>query len=117
MPFGAVNVNVRVTPVWPAVTLPGLTVMVPAPSLACVASVNVVCARIPDFPPVAVTMNRTLMSCTSGENWLFVHFPLLSATAVSAGWVSSSGSSTSSTVTVSPGVHPWPLMMTVSPGA
>ena len=38
-------------------------------------SVNVVCARIPEVPPVAVTTNRTLTSCSSGEKSLLVQLP------------------------------------------
>ena len=43
MLFGAWNVNVNEFPALPAVTLVGLTAIVPSPSLAF-ASVNVVCA-------------------------------------------------------------------------
>src|SRR5213592_4793335 len=73
LPFVAVKVKLRVTAVW-VVTLAGPTVIVPSPSLAF-PSVNVVCARIPEVPPVAVTTNRTLTSCSSGEKSLLVQFP------------------------------------------
>jgi hypothetical protein len=47
-------VNVRVLPVLFAAMLVGLTVIVPSPLEAELASVNVVCASDPEAEPVAV---------------------------------------------------------------
>src|SRR5437870_4068704 len=53
LPLGDVNVNVRVFPVLSAIVVAGVvfTVMVPSPSLAAPASVNVFCACTPDWLP------------------------------------------------------------------
>src|SRR5207247_1793200 len=78
-------------------------------------SVNVVCARIPDVPPVAVSTKRTPMSCGSGAKSWFVKFPEPSATAASTRSSCTSGSSCTSLVTVSPGAQPVPVIITVVP--
>jgi hypothetical protein len=49
------NVNVKLFPVLPTFAELGTTVIVPAPSLASVASVNVVVA-VPEVAPVATTL-------------------------------------------------------------
>jgi hypothetical protein len=104
-----------------SVPLLRVAVTLPLPLIVIVSvgapSVNVVCAWNPEVWPVAVSVNVMEMSCESGENWLFVILPLASAVAYKSGWVSSSGDSTKFRVTVSPGRHPDPVMVTIVPGA
>src|ERR1043166_7468640 len=87
------------------------------PTQDLVASVNVACARIPLVPPSAVSTNRVPRSSWSGANIVSVKLPDPSATAVQELSGSSSGSSCSVIVTVSPAAQPLPWIVTVSPGA
>src|ERR1043166_2615108 len=87
------------------------------PTQFLTASVNVACARIPLVPPSAVSTNRVPRSSWSGANIVSVKLPDPSATATQLLSGSSSGSSCSVIVTVSPAAQPLPWIVTVSPGA
>src|SRR2546426_2111508 len=80
LPLGAAKVNVRVLPMVPAMTLVGLTVIVPSPSMAGPASGNVVCATNPEDWPTAVTVNVRPASLSVGENDMLMNPPTESAT-------------------------------------
>src|SRR5207247_1475609 len=87
---------------------------VPSPQVP-EASVNVVSAVRPEESPVAVSVNVTPMSKTSTMKSVFVKSPFASATEVSWRSGSNGGSSCRIITTVSPGVHPLPVMATVWP--
>ena len=78
---------------------------------------KVVVACRPDCDPVAVTKKVTSRSPSDGANDVFVIVPLPSATAVSTVSGCTRGWRCRTMVTVSPGVQPLPVSVTVSPGA
>src|SRR6187399_2187802 len=73
-------------------------------------------ACTPDSDPVAVTEKVTPKSVSAGVNEVFVIVPLASATDVSTVSPCTKGSRCRTMVTVSPGVQPVPVSVTVSPG-
>ena len=77
---------------------------------------KVVVACRPDTDPVAVTKKVTPISSGAGANDVFVIVPLASATAVSTVSGCTRGWRCRTMVTVSPGVQPLPVSVTVSPG-
>src|SRR5262249_10331531 len=80
-------------------------------------SVNVVCAINPDVSPVAVSVKVVPRSPESGENIALIKLPSASATEERVRLGSTSGSSCRTSDTVSPGIQPEPVMITISPGA
>src|SRR5437773_684985 len=87
---------------------------VPSPQVP-EASVNVVSAVRPEESPVAVSVNVTPMSKTATMKSAFLKSQFASATEVSWRSGSNGGSSCRIITTVSPGVHPLPVMATVWP--
>lgn len=97
---------------------PGATVKVPGLSVTVFGfeSLNVFCARTPDWLPTALRKKPTFKSCTSVVKLLSEMFPFASAVTVYGPCVSISGNSTSVIATDSPGLKPLPIMLTLVPG-
>jgi hypothetical protein len=104
----------QLTPAGLLVTVPLVLPVKASVTVSWPASVNVVCAW--EVEPTAVRVNFTLRSWKSVVNELSEKVPSGWTVTVKGPWVSMRGDSTSVKVTVSPGCHPEPVIVTVVPG-